>query len=291
MMLVQLTGSLGTHMFQYAVGRNFSLVYDCELFLDCTLILKRLKSKPEINLLPLFGFNTTLKIAGSAIVNNFIRHQGVSSLLRFPEAKNYKVITESKQQINSNFIYTVSPPTLLKGNFYNESYFKEHISKMISDFTLKDAFKFEIDAISQNWQLEKSIGVVLTISNQNNQLVDLEESFNLDYYHCAIGYFSKELPQAKFVFFTNLSEPEIEANFGKLNKNVFELHDGTMQWKNLALMSKCMHLIVDDSANSWWAAWLNNYNNTTVVIPQNFSFEKPELTHKIKGVVQNWIKM
>ncbi len=291
MLIVQLNGDLGTQMFQYAVARNFSLVYDCELLLDCSLILKRLKSRPDINLLPLYGFNTSLKIAGSSIVNNFLRHQGVSSLLRFPELRNYKVITESRQQITPNFIYTVAPPTLLKGNFYDEFYFKEHIVQMISDFTFKEGFKFEIDAISHHFQLEKSIGIILTLPNTKNLPVDSDESINLNYYHAAIAYFSQEFPLAKFVFFTNLSEPEIEAGFGDINKSVFVLHEGIMQWKNLALMSKCMHLIADDTAISWWAAWLNNGTNTTVVIPQNFSINKPELTYKIKGVVQNWIKM
>ena len=291
MLLVQLTGCLGTQMFQYAVVRNFSLVFNCKFLLDCSLILRGLKSRPNESLLPLSGFNTTIQIAGSAIVNNFTKHQGVSSLLRFPEVKHYKVINESKQPVNSNFIYTVSPPALLKGNFQDESYFKEHISEMISDFTLKDVFKIEIDVISQNWQLEKSIGVIFTLPKTNNLPIDSDESINLNYYHAAIAYFSQEFPLTKFVFFTNLSETEIEANFGDINKSVFELYDGTMQWKNLALISKCMHLIAEDTAISWWAAWLNNGTNTTVVIPHNFSFKKPELTHKIKGVLQNWIKM
>ena len=291
MLLVQLNGDIGTQMFQYAVGRNISKIYDCELFLDCSLILKRLKSRPETNLLPLYGFNTSLRIAGSAIVNNFIKHQGVSSLLRFPDVKNYKVITENRQQVSTNFIYTVSPPTLLKGNFHNEFYFKEHIGEMISDFTLKDVFKTEIDYTAESLNLENSIGIVLTVSKAKNGLNEANEAVDLSYYHAAIAHFSEQLPDAKFVFFTNLSEPEIASSFEALNKDIFVLNEGVMQWKNVALMSKCKHLIANDSAISWWAAWLNNTNNTTVIIPQNYSFDKPELTHKAKGIVQNWIKM
>ena len=77
-------------------------------------------------------------------------------------------------------------------------------------------------------------------------------------------------------FFTDADESIIDALEITSSYEIVQLFKNDFEWKNIFLMSKCKHFIADDSATSWWAAWLNFNNDRKVILPQNFSFEIPE---------------
>jgi hypothetical protein len=73
MIVAQLTGSVGEQLFQYAAARNFSLIYNCDLLVDSSWFVKNKKNKINPTKIGIGGFNTIFGLAGSVIINNFLR--------------------------------------------------------------------------------------------------------------------------------------------------------------------------------------------------------------------------
>jgi hypothetical protein len=68
-------------------------------------------------------------------------------------------------------------------------------------------------------------------------------------------------------------------------------NSGSSSWKDMFLMSKCKNQIMANSTFSWWAAWLNNNIDKTIIAPtQWFADDKLEL---LSGdiVPQKWIRL
>lgn len=290
MIVVELSGNIGEQLFQYAAARNFSLIYNCDLLLDCTWFSKTRKNKLSPNKISLDGFNTLFSLAGSVIINNFLRKKEQFYFIRYPETANYKVLRENKKELTKDF-YATNPPFYMSGDFKSEIYFEDNTEQIKEDLTVSFTLQKKIEPVI-NQLLNKNATAVL-ISKQfvnKNQNV-IQNSIDLNYYQKAIQHIENEDETANFIFFTDLETIEIEKLETKNSKEIIKLFENEFEWKNIFLMSKCKHFIADNSATSWWAAWLNFSNDRKVIIPQNFSLDIPEITYNKIGIQQNWIKI
>ncbi|EHC0071351.1 alpha-1,2-fucosyltransferase [Escherichia coli] len=52
-------------------------------------------------------------------------------------------------------------------------------------------------------------------------------------------------------------------------------------------MSKCKNNIISNSSFSWWAAWLNENKNKTVIAPSKWF--KKDIKHDI--IPESWVKL
>ena len=290
MIVLQLAGRIGDQLFQYAAARNFSLIYSCELLIDNSWFIKNKKNKLNPNKLAIDGFNTHFKYAGSVIINNFLKRKSILYLDRYPSSKNYKVIRENKKTLAQDF-YNTNPPFLMSGEFKSEAYFEDNIEQIMDELTVNMNSQTNDISINTTKPLNESIAIYISkravIKNQNVEINEI----NYDYYKNGIEYFLKDNAVEHFLVFTDF-DIDITDELGiKNNSEVIRLFENEFEWKNIYLMSQCKCFISDNSATSWWAAWLNTTNNRTIIIPQSFSFNKPNITHDKIGIEQNWIKL
>ena len=72
------------------------------------------------------------------------------------------------------------------------------------------------------------------------------------------------------------------------NKFIFsEERDAFMDWKKMLC---CKNFIIANSSYSWWAAYLNNNPEKTIIAPKNWFGPKLETTHDTKDLIPpKWI--
>lgn len=290
MIVTQLTGCIGDQLFQYAIARNFSLIYNCDLLVDSSWYVKNKKSKINPNKIGIGGFNTQFGLAGSVIINNFLRKKEPFYLVRYPETKNYKVIRENINDLTKD-LYITNPPFLLVGEFKSETYFEENINQIIEDLSINISFLKKIQTLASEIVTPNSVAIYIRKNTVTKNKNILQNEIDFDYYQKAIDFFIKENILNDFIFFTDLEEEILQKLDTKGTFRIQKLFEDEFEWKNLFLMSKCKHFIADNSATSWWAAWLNFTNERTIVIPKYFKFDYPNITHNKINIQQNWIKL
>ena len=290
MIVVELSGNIGEQLFQYAAARNFSLIYNSDLLLDCTWFNKTRKNKLNPNKVSLDGFNTVFGLAGSVIINNFLRKKEPFYISRYPHTVNYKVIRENKKLLAKEF-YDTNPPFYMTGDFRSEIYFEENIEQLKDDLTVNLRGIKKIEIIAEKIVKKNVVGIYINrkFVNKNHNTILLDIDYN--YYQNAINHFENEKINLEFIVFYDENLEDVQKL--KINYSIeyFKLYEDENEWKNIYLMSKCKYFIADDSATSWWAAWLNFDKDRKVIIPQNFSFDIPEITHSKLGIQQNWMKV
>jgi len=94
------------------------------------------------------------------------------------------------------------------------------------------------------------------------------------------------LTKLKFIIFSD--DPEWSKNymktqFSKLNQ-IFPIEKDYIE---LYLMSCCNHQIISNSTFSWWAAYLNTFNEKIVCAPRNWF--GPQGVKKHDLYIDDWI--
>lgn len=285
-----MTGNIGEQLFKYAAARNFALIYNVDLLIDVTWFIKNKKNKLEPNKIALTDFNTIFGMAGSVIINNFLRTKQKYYLNRFPEAAKYKVVVENKKEF-SNALYITNPPFYMIGDYRSEKYFEENIEQIRDELTVSFTSIKKLTHLIKRIENVNSVAVFIQskVVSKNNIL----NNFDIDwsYYQKAINHLEGIISNLHFIFFTDLEYDVLKQLEFVSSYETISLYQNEFESRNVYLMSKCRYLIANSSATSWWAAWLNFTADRTVIIPQNFSFEYPEITHNKLGIQQNWIKI
>jgi len=109
-----------------------------------------------------------------------------------------------------------------------------------------------------------------------------------EYYIQAIKYIINRHEDIYFFVFSDIPSLAIKkfAHFGNLS--FFNLHEsqGNLQSLNdFYLMYNCNHAIIGDSTFSWWAAWLSNQKNKTVIAPRGLS------PWGDQSIPENWVSI
>jgi len=114
----------------------------------------------------------------------------------------------------------------------------------------------------------------------------------IEYYQKAINYFNEKFTDIVFYVFSDDIE-YVKQNFN-FNAEVIYIENKDLQdYHELKLMSFCKHNIIANSTFSWWAAWLNENSNKTVIAPKKWYNDKKaqENYEKYSFVPETWIKL
>lgn len=86
-------------------------------------------------------------------------------------------------------------------------------------------------------------------------------------------------------------------NIGWCRKNLPQIHEaeytfieGQTPAQDMALMTRCRHVIISVSTFSWWAAWLNSYNDKIIIAP-DVKLWYPDAEDRYDLLPAEWIKI
>lgn len=294
MIIVKIKGGLGNQLFQYAFGLYLKNSLNSEVFY-CIDVDKKNKNLTKREL-GISKFNFTLKTVDYKSVERYklfdsgildrIEHK-LHRLFPILNYNGYVVEPTNHEMISTKFIRN---NCFYDGYWQNLNYLKSNNQSLIENLKLKDGIKDEntfnkIKSVENN-----SVSIHVRrgdyISIKKN--ADIFSISSIDYYKKAIEIIEKKITNPEYFIFSD------DIEWCKLNFKVGNFHfiTGNSAEQDLLLMSKCRHNIIANSTFSWWAAWLNNYENKIVIAPYNWYVDS-KLNKRLNGdfILDNWLQI
>jgi hypothetical protein len=295
MIVTKLISGLGNQLFQYTVGRQLSILNNTSLQLDTSFYTSQNTRSYKLN-----HFNIQANIATATEVKKLTAASNPSfirkTLNKIPPAKpKYKsrYFKESKWWIYEPDIWKVGPDTYVDGYWQNYLYYTNLNEKIWDELTLKledndpnTVIRQQIMADSNSISLHIRRGDYVLNKAANSMMGVLP----LTYYEMAINHLLKVVPDARFYIFSDDLAWAKEFLPEAISKTFVEIGDGSYDYLELDLMSKCRHHIIANSSFSWWGAFLNRYKAKQVVAPKNW-VAQPEINKIIYIQMPGWMLM
>jgi hypothetical protein len=288
MIIIKIQGGLGNQMFQYALGRNLSLIHNVPFKIDSSYLRSANQSGRSFCL---DNFNAVLDEATEEEINAYrstfqkildrlrleSKKKKISDILRNPDIFYQNVLNRSDGYFD--------------GFWNNEKYFKERENVIKQDFKLKKPFEQKALEMSKKIDSEQN-ATSLNIRRGDyisiQKIANVFNELNFSYYEQAMKIILEKHSDAHF-FISSDDIGWVKENFPKNYPVTFVSCPEIVDYEELTLMSLCKHNIIANSTFSWWAAWLNQNLNKIVIAPKKwYRDDKLNLGNKIPNT---WIQI
>jgi len=169
-----------------------------------------------------------------------------------------------------NFSYNELPKAenlLLEGYFQSEKYFAHNRKMILDTFEFPDDVKnYAHLKYSRLIDMPNTVSVHVRRGDYVTEFNGCFEILGTEYYDKAFGRFSEN---SVFVFFGEHSE-DLEHCKRTMGRNKSFYIEGESDVVDMYLMSKMKNNIIANSSFSWWAAWLNAFEDKKVIAPQKW---------------------
>lgn len=265
MIIIQMSGGLGNQMFQYALYLKLKSLGK-EVKFDSTSSYIRDNARPvQLAVFDIQYPEATKKELIEMTDSSMMLRDRIRRKLKGRKTKEYK---------EDGFGYDpevlTKDPAYLVGTFQSELYFAD-IKEQV-----RQAFRFDHEIMQQETLAMKEAikdTVSVSIHVRRGDYLNAEEVYGEictdAYYDAAIKYMLEKYPDATFYLFTNdLTWADFFVN-ARPFANIVVVKDNTEYtgYLDMYLMKHCKHNIIANSSFSWWAAWLNNHQDKTVIAP------------------------
>jgi len=285
MIIIKLEGGLGNQMFQYALGRNLSLIHKVPFKIDSSYLNKENQSGRTLRI---NRFKTFLEEATLNEINAYrSTSQKILDRLR-PTSKRKKVL-----ELSPNFDSTILEHAdgYFVGHWNNENYFKASEDTIRKDFELKDTLGTTAQKIAEKIKSEPE-PVSLHIRRGDYvsipKIATVHGALPVSYYKEACDNILREKPNAHF-FISSDDIKWAKENFPKEFPATFVSSTEIPDYEELTLMSMCKHHIIANSTFSWWGAWLNQKLEKIVIAPKQW-FNDPNRKNE-SLIPKSWIQI
>jgi len=277
MIISKISGGLGNQMFQYAMAKSISIKTNDTFKLDISFYPKQTLRKYELNL-----FNIEENIAKPEnIITKIFRKIGLNF-------NNYYIEKEICNFDSNVFAYKDN--IILDGYWQNEEYFRNIKNEIIKDFIPKNDISNEAKLyLKQIQEIENSVSIHI---RRGDYVQDSTTNINhgicsIEYYKKSISYIENKLENITYFIFSD-DIAWCKENFDFIENKIF-IENTKSAMDDLELMKNCHHNIIANSTFSWWGAWLGDYKDKIVIVPQIW-FTKPQWQDK-NIACKNWIKI
>lgn len=265
MIITRIVGGLGNQMFQYAVGRALSIASGQEFKLDLTE-MNRYKLRP----LQLDQFNIKGAIAREDEVPARPRKSLVGRIVTAVTNKSRIPQVVEKSSAFDPSILQLRGPVHLSGYWQTEKYFSDHADIIRQDFSLKQPFSAERQAIHAAIQ---EAGSPISVHVRRGDYVtnptanSIHGTCEPEWYQMAMERMRQSINAPTFFVFSD--DPQwARANLPSVERMVFvEPQSDGRDGEDIHLMAACHSHIIANSTFSWWGAWLNPRQDKHVIAP------------------------
>ncbi|NMC36404.1 alpha-1,2-fucosyltransferase [Candidatus Beckwithbacteria bacterium] len=259
MIITKLTGGLGNQMFQYAAGKALAERLQSPFKLDIEQYSLSLPDTARQYELEAFELN-----AEFATSTDLLLFKMLSKL-----SSKYNYFKDKNNDFNKDFL-KLKNHVFLIGHWQSYKYFEHIAAKLRSDFTLKKELENQLFKKTKR-KIENNQSVSIHV--RRTDYLTYGVAFHthglcgMDYYQKAIRKIIKKVKKPYFFIFSD------DLAWCKKNFQLpfpTEFVQGQNPAQDMSLMSYCKHNIIANSTFSWWAAWLNIYQNKQVIAPKQW---------------------
>ena len=297
MLIARITGGIGNQLFQYAFVRSLSLKLNQKFKLDLSwyrdynkfekvndpnaatkreYLLDKFNIKE--NLLNPIYLSISYRLNNSSILNKIIKYPPFRYF-------SYNTITELDFDFNKiksfNNVY-------LSGYWQKSDLFEEYRNILKAEFTLKKIISEKNTILLNKIKSYSSVAIHIRRGDLLSRPVAVAEQplSSEQYYYNAINKIKEKVEKPEiFVFSDDINW--IKNNYKFDIPTTYVDNDGP-DYEHFNLMYNCKHQIIANSTFSWWAAWLNNYQEKIVISPK-WWYRDPVKNESIIRIPQNWI--
>jgi hypothetical protein len=290
MIVTRLKGGLGNQMFQYAIARKLSVMFNTDVVLDTNFFSNqklRRYGLSNFKLRQRFITDHQRKIFG------LLTQHGIERLYYKILIKIYDPVYILENQFNYdvNVFQKARRNTYLDGYWQTEKYFYDIRNILLEDFS------FKIQPTNKNLEFLKLIKSVNSVSIHirrgdyvwNEKTHNFHGTCDIEYYYNAIELIAKKIGNpVLFIFSDDIQW--VKQNFkSSFEYHIVDINNGNADHEDLRLMSLCKHNIIANSSFSWWGAWLNTNKSKIVIAPKKW-FALNDINYS-DVIPENWIKL
>lgn len=296
MIVVKLISGLGNQLFQYALGRQLSILRNVSLKLDTSFFKDQ-----QFRSFKLSHYNISASVASETEVSNFLALYTGNSLYdkicrkieaRLPKNKK-RYYKEDQWWTYEAEVFNVSSNVYLDGYWQHYKYFQNIHPLIIKELTVKESYTPAVNKlIGETKQNAASVSIHIRRGDYitDRKAYELMGLLPPEYYYKAIEYINSKLRDPAFYVFSDDLD-WVKDNL-KLHGsiNYVDMEEGGTDYIELDVMSKCNHNIIANSSFSWWAAFLNQNPDKIVIAPDKWVLPK-EINKRVELQFPTWIKI
>ena len=271
MIVVRLMGGLGNQMFQYAASRRLALQHGTDLKLDLSWFAEQSLRKYELDTLcilaeiatkedlTLFDLEDAVSLAGR--LRKFFR--------RAKKAGGYLALQEEREFHGNSDVLNAPDNVYLAGYWQTDEYFSDIRTVLLEEFApakeLTPADQAFADKIAESTSVAVHVRRGDFVSNPKTTA--FHGLCGEAYYEKAFSRVASRIKDAKFFIFSD-DIPWSKENLHPPGETCFiERPHKVPSIVDLHMMRLCRHNIIANSSYSWWAAWLNENPDKSIIAP------------------------
>lgn len=271
--IVDLAGGLGNQLFCYSFGYAISQDKDAELVIDTSMQDNGIARKLEILNYRVkydkrISYKHSKNLLGRVVFNKIRKKYSIGF--------NTKMYIESQATVYEADVLNISNSTYFKGNWQSEKYFKKYRNELLSMFVPVTERTNSVKKLCKKMQSETSIAVHI----RRGDYIRIGCQLEMLYYDIAmekIGELLKNKILSFYIFSDDVdfckkyfSEEKVKDILDIARVHIYypQYDSDNHTIDDLLLMYNCKHMIMANSSYSWWAAWLNTFDEKIVICPE-----------------------